>query len=56
MTKYKPKAGKGRKRPQSRGYPDAKASESRRLIKARLLSLEGRISVIESFLSDAQKE
>ena len=49
----KPKARRGGRRPQAKGpsFKDARAaSESRGRIKARLLSLTGRISTLESMM------
>ncbi len=67
VTKVAPKANKWAKpvakkrgsRPSNRSSSAAegrKASESRKRMKQRILSLEGRISVIESYLSDARDE
>ncbi len=58
MAKKPVAKAKGR-RPTSRTSSAAegrKASESRKRMKTRILALEGRISVVESFLADARKD
>ncbi len=57
----KPVARKGgRSRPSAASRKAAQAArdakDSRRLMKARILNLEGRISVLETFLIDARRE
>ncbi len=60
MTNRKPVAKRKGARPPKRNPQAAKAAReasiSRQRMKARILALEGRISVVESFLLDARKE
>ncbi len=61
-TKAKPRARSGGRRPRAKGPSSAdrqgerRASESRRLLKARVLSLEAHVSTIQSLLDQILAE